>query len=128
MLRPLLSPHGQITDYLTRFTPYDFRQAVIEQSKGSSSELSASPCRPVTPGTPVIDRGFENMIDHKSMINQRIETPVGRDHDDKDSEESHGLSPVSRPFRDGASTPTDSLRNPSGESRAKYLITLPISN
>ena len=47
------------------------------------------------------------MIDHRSMINQRIETPVGRQHGDRDSDESHGLASLSPPFLNGASTSTE---------------------
>lgn len=107
-----------MADHPTRFSPFDFRQTVIEQSKGSSSEASTMPYRPTTPGTPVIDRGFENMIDRKSMINQRIDTPVGMRLDDRDSDESHRPNPVRLPLPNGASSSAERTVNPPSESSA----------
>lgn len=108
--------YGQVTDYLARFLPFDFRQTVVEHVEESSAEVSAIPHRPVTPGTPVIDRGFESMIDHKSIINQRIDTPVGRRQDDKDSDESHELASIPPPLPNGASASAEKTHHPSGES------------
>ena len=93
-----------MVDHPARFLSYDFRQTATEHSEGSSPDVSAILHRSVTPGTPVIDRAFESMIDHKSMINQRIDTPVERRQDDKDSDGSHELNPIPLPPPDGAST------------------------
>ena len=98
---------------------------VTEQSKGSSSEASATPYRPLTPGTPVIDRGFESMIDHKSMLNQRIDTPVGTGHNDRDSDESHEMNPMHLSLPDGASSSAERTGNRSGESNATHLTASP---
>lgn len=88
----------------------------------SSSETSAIQYRPITPGTPIIDRGFESMIDHKNMINHRMDTPVGTRHDDKDSNESHELNPMPQPLPDGPSSSVGRTNNPPGESSPTHLI------
>jgi len=88
----------------------------------SSSETSAMRYRPTTPGTPVIDRGFESMIDHKSMINQRIDTPVGTRQDDKDLDQPYELNPMPLPLPNGASSSAERTNNPPGKSGAAHLI------
>lgn len=95
---------GQFTDHHARFLPYNFRNTVVERSHVPSSDVTAVPHRPVTPCTPVIDRGFESMIDHKSIINQRMDTPVGGYQDDKDFVESHVLNPISPSLPNGDAT------------------------
>jgi len=59
------------------------------------------------------------MIDHRSMINQRIETPVGRQHGDRDSDE---LAPLPPPFLNGASTSAEKTDDPHGELMVTDLI------
>lgn len=117
-----------MADHPTRFLPYDFRQMVTEQNKGSPSETPTTSLRPATPGTPVIDRGFESMIDRKSIINQRIDTPLGRRHDDKDSIVSHELNPPPLPLPGGASSSVDRTGDPPGKSKATDLTTSAIAH
>ena len=62
------------------------------------------------------------MIDHRSMINQRIETPVGRRHGDRDSNESHDLASLPPPFLNGALTSTGRTDDTPGELMATGLI------
>jgi hypothetical protein len=101
-----------------QFLPYDFRQTVHGQSNGSPSETPAIPHRPTTPGTPIIDRGFENMIDHKSIINQRIDTPVGKRHGDNASVETHELNPTHSPLPNGAFSSAEGMDNPPAAGQA----------
>jgi hypothetical protein len=68
------------------------------------------------------------MIDHKSMINQRIDTPVEERHDDKDSDESHEVTPLPPPLPNCASTSTERTNDPPGELRAIHPNVLPIPN
>ena len=109
-------------DHPTRFIPYNFRHTVVERSQGSSSSVSAVPHRPMTPGTPIIDRGFESMIDHKSIINQRIDTPLARPREEKDSVESHELNPIPPPFPNAAVKSADGTDNLPGELKTTRLI------
>lgn len=68
------------------------------------------------------------MIDHKSMINQRIDTPVARRHDDKDSDECHELAPITPPLPNGVSTSAEMADGPPGELEATCSIVSPITN
>lgn len=124
----LTSVHGRMADHPTRFVQYDFRQTVIEHSNWSSSEISAIPHRSTTPGTPVIDRGFESMIDHKSMIDQRIDSPMGRRHNDKDSDESHEPTSIPLSLPKGPSTSAERAEDPPGGLKTPYLIPPPIAD
>ena len=117
----------QTADLPIRFLPYDFRQTVHVQSNGSPSGTSAIPHRPTTPGTPIIDRGFENMIDHKSIINQAIDSPVGKRHGDNASVETHELNPRHSPLPNGTSSPAEETDNPLGEPK-QYLMASPTTN
>lgn len=71
----------------------------------------------MTPGTPVIDRGFESMIDHKSLIDQRVDTSDGRHQDDKDSVESHQLNPIPPRIPASVVTSAERIDKPPGELR-----------
>lgn len=64
------------------------------------------------------------MIDHKSIINQRIDTPVGRRKDDKDSVESQELNPIPSSLLNGT-VKSERTDNPSGELKATCLMPLP---
>lgn len=90
-----------------QFLPYNFRHTIVERS--SSSDITAVPHRPVSPGTPVIDRGFENMIDHRSIINQPIDSPLRRRHDHRNSDDSLELGRVP-PLPNGISASTEKPR------------------
>ena len=68
------------------------------------------------------------MIDHKSMINQRIDTPVGRQHDDKDSDECHDPTPVPPPAPNDASTSVEKTDDLLGELRTRHSIVSPIAS
>lgn len=68
------------------------------------------------------------MIDHKSMINQRIDTPVGRRRNDRDSDESHELTSVPLPLPNGASPSAKRTDSPPGELMATYLIASSIAD
>ena len=65
------------------------------------------------------------MIDHRSMINQRIETPVGRRHGDRDSDESHELTSLPPPFLSGISTSPERMDDSPGELMVTDLIDNP---
>ena len=58
------------------------------------------------------------MIDHKSIINQRLDTPVGRRLEGRDSDESHQMNPLP-PLPNGTSASADT---PPGEWNAICLI------
>jgi hypothetical protein len=115
---PTLPAYAPTTDHVPRFLPFNFRNMDVEHSHGSSSEVTAVPHRPLTPATPVIDRGFESMIDHKSIINQRIDTPVGRRQGERNSDETHALTPLPSPLLNGTSTSTERTDAPRGELNA----------
>ena len=121
---PTLPVYAPTTDRPPRFLPFNFRNMDVEYSHGSSSEVTAVPHRPLTPATPVIDRGFESMIDHKSIINQRIDTPVGRRQGERNSDETHGLTPLPSPLLNGTSSAAEKTDGPRGELNAPTLIHL----
>lgn len=60
------------------------------------------------------------MIDHKSIINLRIDTPMGRRHGDNDSVETYELNPPRSPLPNGASSSAERTEDPPGESKAIF--------
>ena len=60
------------------------------------------------------------MIDHKSIINQRVDTSLEKRHGDNASVETHELNPTHSPLPNGASASAEVKDNPPGEPKAIF--------